>query len=145
MAMSDHLFDQSLLHDLLRHSVADQLNVAVDRKVETIFDIADAMKLETQGNRLIAIGKDLSRYDAIDTGLFVCPTTLFGYLERAKHDEDCSLADGVRTMAEAGKARLVDIGSAWWQDVDTPEMLASAEGKLRSRDCDFAPAKPASA
>lgn len=37
-------------------------------------------------------------------------------------------------MAQAGNAHVVDIGSAWWQDIDTPEMLAAAEKKLRVRD-----------
>jgi hypothetical protein len=29
-------------------------------------------------------------------------------------------------MAEEGNALAVDIGDAWWQDVDTPEMLGRA-------------------
>jgi hypothetical protein len=36
-------------------------------------------------------------------------------------------------MASEGKARAVDIGNAWWQDIDTPEMLAQAEKHLRAR------------
>ena len=36
-------------------------------------------------------------------------------------------------MASEGKARAVDIGDAWWQDIDTPAMLACAEKHLRSR------------
>ena len=38
-----------------------------------------------------------------------------------------ALADGVRLMAEEERRLAVDIGEAWWQDVDTPEMLAQAE------------------
>jgi 1L-myo-inositol 1-phosphate cytidylyltransferase len=133
LTMSDHLFDQSIVDDLLRHSLLDQLNLAVDRKLDSIFDVADAMKVRTRDDRLVAIGKDLTEYDAIDTGVFVCPTSIFHYLEEAKENDDCSLADGVRAMAQAARARVVDIGAAWWQDVDTPEMLAYAEAKLSSR------------
>jgi len=91
------------------------------------------MKVQTRGGRILQIGKDLTRYDAIDTGLFVCPLKIFDYLERVKRDGDCSLADGVRSMASEGEARAVDIGNAWWQDIDTPAMLACAETQLRSR------------
>jgi hypothetical protein len=116
--MSDHLFDQSILDLLLHNPALDELNLAIDRKVDSIFDSDDAMKVQTRGDRILEIGKDLVNYDAIDTGFFVCPLNIFNHLERAKRDGDCSLADGVRSMALEGKARAVDIGSAWWQDID---------------------------
>ena len=55
------------------------------------------------------------------------PDKLEKDLERAKRNDDCSLADAVRLMAHDGKVRKIDIGDAWWQDVDTPEMLRQAE------------------
>ena len=133
LTMSDHLFDRSIVDLLVRDAVLDQLNVAIDRKLDSIFDVDDAMKVQTRGDRILQIGKDLTRYDAIDTGLSVCPLKIFDYLERVKRDGDCSLADGVRSMASEGKARAVDIGDAWWQDIDTPAMLVCAETQLRSR------------
>jgi len=133
LTMSDHLFDESIVDLLLRNAVLDQLNLAIDRKLGSIFDVDDAMKVQTRGDRIFEIAKDLTVYDAVDTGLFVCPLNIFDYLERVKRDGDCSLADGVRSMASDGKARAVDIGNAWWQDVDTPEMLAQAEKHLRAR------------
>jgi NDP-sugar pyrophosphorylase family protein len=36
-------------------------------------------------------------------------------------------------MAAEGNALAVDIGEAWWQDIDTPEMLARAEREIRRR------------
>ena len=36
-------------------------------------------------------------------------------------------------MAADGLVRGIDIGPAWWQDIDTPEMLACAETQLRRR------------
>ncbi len=133
LTMSDHLFDQSIVELLVRDAILDQLNVAIDRKLDSIFDVDDAMKVQTRSGQILKIGKDLPVYDAIDTGLFICPLDIFDYLELAKRGGDCSLADGVRSMASEGKARAVDIGDAWWQDIDTPEMLACAETQLRSR------------
>ena len=130
LTMSDHLFDQSILEVVLR-APCDRLNLAIDRKLNSMVDLDDAMKVQTRGDQIVAIGKNLPNYDAIDTGLFVCPHEIFRYLERAKQNGDCSLADGIRLMAEDGKTRAIDIGDAWWQDVDTPEMRAHAEENLR--------------
>ena len=133
LTMCDHLFDRRIAGLLIKRAENSILNVAVDKKLDSIFDLEDAMKVQTHNDRVTAIAKDLHEYDAIDAGLFVCPEEFFDYLERAKKNGDCSLADGVRLMAADGKVHAIDIGGAWWQDVDTPEMLRHAEGFLRSR------------
>ncbi|MEY2538115.1 MAG: 1L-myo-inositol 1-phosphate cytidylyltransferase [Verrucomicrobiota bacterium] len=133
LTMSDHLFDQTIFDLLMNAATADSLYLAIDRKISTIFDLQDAMKVQMKDDLIVTIGKNLSDYNAIDTGLFVCPPELFAYLNRAKRDGDCSLADGVQLMADDGKARGVDIAAGWWQDVDTPEMLHQAERKLAER------------
>src|SRR5436190_14349395 len=116
LAMSDHLFDGAVVDRLLDSSEAGFLNIAVDRKLDSIFDLEDAMKVQTRGNRITDIGKNLRHYDAIDTGLFVCPLQIFDYLDRAKSGScgsDCSLADGIRMMAGDNRVRAIDIGDAW--------------------------------
>jgi choline kinase len=136
LTMSDHLFEGALVDHLFASSEPDFFNIAVDRKLDSIFDLEDAMKVQTCGDRITDIGKNLSHYDAIDTGLFVCPLEIFDYLERAKSGSrrnDCSLADGVRMMAADDKVRAIDIGTAWWQDVDTPQMLRHAEKEMAKR------------
>src|SRR5438128_7799292 len=133
LTMSDHLFDDAMVDRLLHNFDPDVLNIAVDRKLDSIFDLDDAMKVQTRRNKVTGIGKDLRDYDAIDTGLFVCPLEIFDYLERAKSDNgqnDCSLADAVRLMARDEKARAIDIGESWWQDLDTPGMLQHAEEEM---------------
>lgn len=141
LTMSDHLFDSSILDLLLCNAVVDELTLAIDRKLGAIFDVEDAMKVQTRDERIFKIGKHLTNYDAIDTGLFVCPLEIFDHLERAKHDGDCTLADGVGSMAAKGRARAIDIGDAWWQDVDTQEMLVQAEKHLRAQ-VPLCPANP---
>ena len=133
LTMSDHLFDNAIVDHLLDSFHSDFLNVAVDQKLDSIFDLEDAMKVRTRGNRVTDIGKKLRDYDGIDIGLFVCPLEIFDYFERAKSRSgrnDCSLADGVRLMADNDKVRAIDIGDGWWQDVDTPSMLRHAERRM---------------
>jgi 1L-myo-inositol 1-phosphate cytidylyltransferase len=133
LTMSDHIFEDAIVNHLLDSLDSDFLNIAVDRKLDSIFDLDDAMKVQTRGNRVADIGKNLRDYNAIDIGLFVCPLEIFDYLERAKSGnggDDCSLSDGVRLMARDNKVRPVDIGDAWWQDVDTPQMLRHAERQI---------------
>ena len=127
LLMGDHLFEPRLLQDFVRQINFDLLNLAIDRKISSIFDLDDAMKVRTNEGRVVAIGKTLTPYDAIDTGIFGCPVEIFRYLANAGQDGDCSLADGVRLMAENGKVNAIDIGDAWWQDVDDSGMLARAE------------------
>jgi choline kinase len=136
LTMSDHIFDNAIIDRLLNNFDPALLNIAVDRKLDSIFDLDDAMKVQTHRNRVTGIGKDLQHYDAIDTGLFVCPAQTFDYLERAKSESsrnDCSLAEGVRLMASDNRVRAIDIGDAWWQDVDTQQMLQSAEKRIAER------------
>ena len=135
LTMSDHLFDDMIVDHLLHSFDPALLNAAVDRKLDSIFDLEDAMKVRVRGERITDIGKSLRDYDAIDIGLFVCPLEIFDYLERAKsrsEKNDCSLADGVRLMAGDDKVRAIDIGDGWWQDVDTPSMLQRAEKIMKA-------------
>jgi 1L-myo-inositol 1-phosphate cytidylyltransferase len=131
LTMGDHLFESSILDTLVDAAEPTRLNLAIDKKIGSIFDLDDAMKVRVEENRIAAIGKTLADYNAIDTGIFICPGAIFEYLKRVLRNDDCALADGVRLMAEEGNALAIDIGDAWWQDVDTPEMLARAESEVR--------------
>ncbi|HUU03405.1 MAG TPA: NTP transferase domain-containing protein [Myxococcota bacterium] len=128
LSMSDHIFDPGMIASLQRGAGdVESLYLAVDAKIDTIFDMDDATKVKIDNGRIVDIDKKLTEFDAVDTGLFICPGAIFEHLQAAAAGGDCSLSDGVRKMAEAGKARFVDIGLSFWQDVDTPEMLSNAE------------------
>ncbi len=133
LTMGDHLFEPSILERIAEQANRSELNLAIDRKIEAIFDLDDAMKVQTDADHVVAIGKNLSSYDAIDTGAFLCPDELFAYLRSAQRNGDCSLADGVRLMAGEGKVQAIDIGDAWWQDVDNFAMRKRAEEELSKR------------
>jgi len=128
LVMGDHLYEFRILAALLEQGDRSRVNLAIDRKIASVFDLDDAMKVQTSGDSIRAIAKDLQVYDAIDTGVFLCSGDIFSALQRVEQERgDCSLADGVRLLAGEGKMRVVDVKDAWWQDVDTPAMLARAE------------------
>jgi choline kinase len=127
LLMADHIFEAETAAALLQqHINPDEAILAVDSKLETIFDMDDATKVRCQGPYIIEIGKQLTRYGAVDTGMFLCTPGVFSALERATVNGDCSLSDGMRLLSREYKFRAFDIGDASWQDVDTPEALAHA-------------------
>jgi choline kinase len=128
LLMSDHLFEPQTAKRLLRQPVSDdEVLLAVDRKIHEVFDLEDATKVRLDGEHIVDIGKTIARYDALDTGMFLCGPAIFEKLESAKMNGNCSLSDGMRKLARERKFRAFDIGAAHWQDVDTPESLAYAE------------------
>ena len=127
LLMADHVFEPetatALLHQPLRKG---EVILAVDEKLDTIFDMDDATKVCRMGDYIVDIGKQIRCYDAVDTGMFLCSTELFDRLESCKIDGNCSLSDGMRQLAWERKLRAYDIGDATWQDIDSPEALAYA-------------------
>jgi len=136
LSMSDHVFEPSLIRGLGGAALPEGgLVLAVDRKLDRIFDEDDATKVRTEGGRIVEIHKSLTAFDAVDTGLFACTPALFEAIREAaarRPDGDCSLSDGVKALAAGGRARVHDIGDGWWQDVDTPEAMAHAAAHLDS-------------
>jgi len=131
LMMSDHLFSADMLAALVAAPLdPGEITLAVDRKISAIFDIDDAMKVVFDGNHVREIGKTLENYNGIDCGLFKCTTGIFEALKSAMVDGDCSLSDGCKKMIATGKMRGVDIGDAFWIDIDTPEALAYAIHKI---------------
>jgi choline kinase len=132
LMMSDHLFAPDMLNKLMGAPLrAGEISLAVDRNISSIFDIDDAMKVIFDGVHIREIGKTLQNYNGIDCGLFKCTTGLFDALKDAMVDGDCSLSDGCKKMIADNKMRGVDIGNAFWIDIDTPEALAFAINKLQ--------------
>ena len=78
LLMTDHIFDPAAAAALIRQPLRDnEVILGVDRKLDCIFDMDDATKVLSTGNYIVQIGKNIARYDAIDTGMFLCSTAIF--------------------------------------------------------------------
>ena len=86
-----------------------------------------------RGDEVVRIDKGLREFNAVDTGMFLCTPALFDALNAVDGPDGCALSDGVRALARDGKVRAFDVGDGFWQDVDTPEMLAHGEKNLLER------------
>lgn len=110
----------------------DGVLLAVDRKVDLVYDLDDATKVVTRDGALEQIGKSLAVYDAIDTGMFLCSDAIFAAMRESASLGAESLSDGVATLGRMGRVRTWDIGRAAWIDVDTPGARDEAERMLRA-------------
>ncbi len=132
LTMADHVFSDDVMRLAGSHSPPEHgATLLVDYDIDGVFDLDDATKvLEAQG-RIADIGKQIADYNCIDTGLFVCTPALLDALADVYHERgDASLSDGIGHLATAGRMTVLDIGDGFWQDVDTPAMLAEAERRL---------------
>jgi 1L-myo-inositol 1-phosphate cytidylyltransferase len=129
LLMADHIFEPETARALLNQTLKPgEVILAVDPNIDRIFDLDDATKVRRDGDRIVDIGKEISDYDALDTGMFLCSPGLFDRLESAKKDGNCSLSDGMRQLIAQRRLRAQEIGEGQWQDLDTPAALAYAEG-----------------
>lgn len=131
LLMGDHLFEAAVLARLRGAAIGpDESLLAIDARAAPAAIAAEATKVRLEGDRIVAIGKNLDVYDALDTGLFICAPSLFGALDTARRAGDTTLSAGIRQLAARRLMRGADVGNASWFDIDTVEDLQAAEGVL---------------
>jgi choline kinase len=132
LTMADHVFGESVMETAAAHTpVANGATLLVDYKLDTIFDMDDATKVYAENDRIVRIGKQITDYNCVDTGIFVGTDGLMEAIDEVFQVKgDSSLSDGVQALSARGVMRVLDIGDGFWQDVDTPEMLAHADRML---------------
>src|SRR3989338_366769 len=135
LLMSDHIFQPEALADLIKEPLpARTVRLAVDPRLETIFDMEDATKVQHKENRIQSIGKNLDSFNAVDTGLFACTPAMFEVLHQASQTKPPSLTDGMKILSKEGRLHAHPLTKFYWQDVDTPESYRYA-GKMLLQSC----------
>ena len=134
LSMADHILDDKIMALIRAHKPPKGgATLCVDYKLDTIFDMDDATKVHSKGSYIDEIGKKLTEYNCIDTGVFVGTDGLFEAIDHVyKEKGDVSLSEGVQLLADRNLMIALDIKDAFWQDVDNYEMLAHAENLLKA-------------
>ena len=132
LTMADHVVQPAIYQALGDNPLKGDLALAVDYKLDQVFDMDDATKVKVgPQSEIVEIDKTLAEFDAVDTGVFRCSLGLFDALEAVYATEgDASLSQGVKNLADQNRAHTVDVGDAWWQDVDDVLTRDEAERRL---------------
>lgn len=126
ISMSDHYYKSDILKIIKNKSDKNAIaSVGADYKIDEIHDIDDGMKLQIdeKSNLIHAMSKTLSKYNAIDCGIFKCKYEFFDYLIKAQEKNECSLSDACNLLMDKNLMGSVDIKNYPWIDIDTPEAL----------------------
>ena len=137
LMMADHIFESGILERLARQGTKSRgVTLAIDRRTDSpLIDPEDATWVKTDSDgRIEAIGKTIPEYDAVDCGAFLATPELAQSIQAAiTAGKSGSLSDGMQRLADAGRAATMDIGNAWWIDVDDPRAHGIAERELTAR------------
>jgi 1L-myo-inositol 1-phosphate cytidylyltransferase len=133
LMMADHIFSAEILSGLAQSGSPDRgVTLGIDYRVDSpLVDPDDATWVKhDEAGRIVAIGKTIPEYDAVDCGAFLATPELAKAIAAAIADGKAgSLSDGMQCLADAGRAWTLDIGEAWWIDVDDPRAHVLAEAQ----------------
>lgn len=133
LQMADHVFTAPVLARLADPDLDQKhARVLVDRHPRNI-DLLHATKVRLAGQRVVAIGKQVDPWDAVDAGCFVLTTGVFDALGEVPDTEPLTVSSGIRRLAAQGMMSAVDLEDVAWMDVDTPEDQEGAEQLFASR------------
>ena len=133
LLMSDHLFDPTIVRDLSKKSLPREgVILATDANLNNrLVDLDDVTRVYQENGFIREIGKGITRYNAFDTGIFLCTPGLFDSLETSiQRNQDASLSGGIRVLARSNLAVSMDIDSRFWLDVDDSRTYVKAEVAL---------------
>lgn len=132
LQMVDHVFSQPVLPRLDQGATApnEAVRLLIDPLPDASIDLEDATKVVVRGSQIVAIGKGLARWDAIDTGCFRLTPAVFEALRQVPASEPLTVSAAMLRLARAGRMTAIEIGATEWADVDTPTDRAAAERLL---------------
>ncbi len=132
VVMGDHLFEPSAIKDLL--NARGSFVAAID-SIPRYVDPAEATKVLFSNGKVERIGKDLTEFNGLDAGAFICSQEVFPVIERCVHEGRGAWNDVKREWAESltREMKAFDLKGAFWLDVDIEEDLKRARRLLLQR------------
>ena len=131
LLMADHLFDPTILSDLLaRGGDPKGAVLAIDRRLKSpLIDPRDVTRVETDAlGAIVSIGKGISGHNGLDTGVFLASKALIAAIRAdLEAGGEGSISAGMRGLAKEGHAHAFEIGERFWLDIDDAVAHGEAE------------------
>jgi len=127
LQMADHLFAEPVLAHLRKGMEGHRPQLLLVDRQPVYSDEEDATKVRLNGRSITAIGKDLTAWDAVDTGCFLLDGRVFDSLRSVGDPGETSVTAGMQRLIEAGMLEAEFIEEIPWVDVDTVVDREAAE------------------
>lgn len=126
LCMGDHIIEAEIVRCLLdRQNLTSTLCVDYAPAPHHQLDEATKVAIDNVGC-IRNIGKDIERWDALDTGVFLLTEDFFQALRELvqQHGPDVEMSDVIRYMISQGnRFSTCDASSCSWMDIDTEDDL----------------------
>lgn len=130
LLMGDHFLEPKSLQSLILRKDSSRngaIHLAVERNLNGK-NVEEATKVLLRDGRVVDIGKSLERFNALDTGLFLCSPEVFDLAE--SFSGAFSVSDVMKKASEKGILFSWDITGSKWGDIDTKEDLQRMESEI---------------
>ena len=132
LSMSDHIVSRTAIKRVADSDKTANL-LLVDPRVDEIFDIDDATKVELVDDRIINIGKEIAVYNGIDCGIFRLNQHFFDAMRQQLKNGKESISAAVTMLIKNKDMYAVFTQKEdHWLDIDTPEAYNHALDKFKS-------------
>lgn len=130
LVMGDHLCSATLLRTFLA-SAGGRSALAVDRSDLGAARTAEATKVALVNGLVVGIGKEMERWDGVDTGFSHWASGAFAPVADAPPEGELAtlMARLVRNQSELAAC---DVSGHFWLDIDTEDDLCLAERLLQA-------------
>ena len=127
LSMADHLVKVEALKQIV--DSPERINLLlVDPFITENFDLDDATKVKTENDYIIAIGKELTDYNALDCGIFRLEPDFFSAVEKAVAKGKDSISNAIAELIPLKRIKSITLNKAnQWLDIDTPEAYQFAQ------------------
>ncbi len=131
LLMADHVYSLELLQTLIKCGPGTGATLAIDRRLSRAsIDFADATKVQVRDRHILALGKELEKPDAFDTGAFFCNAHIIRRLATIQPAGDTRLSSIMQQLADEKIFAACDVSHTYWHDIDTPADLENVRNDL---------------